>query len=718
MEEQVLTSADVPEAIEKRDIFSNKKDLGIFGGIILLIIVLVGGVLFAVNRSDKTPAGDQKPAESRFIANGSIVYGYWKGKEAIIGVFDLSKGNNKVLAVLPTNVKHVKIVTNNTFTYISDTDQFDYGKNLQIHTINPASDSIVFKADNGFGIDDYVISPDGRLAALWVVEVPVAGGTLSGNKSRVYTLNLATGEKNLIYDEASSATVPVHYPVGITNSGDVFLDTFLPNSGAGWAYGMSTSDFKGLVKEDIVSMKNGTYSTQPVMSPDGSSFAFAGYEGLDGTQEIDTFRKALVNPNTVELLSVSDKKRSVIVPNQASVQYPLVLWDQLTGRLIISKTEKAGDSVKSVQYSYNTAIQQIQEIEGVGNDVSFFAFLQDKSSLVGQRFPGDSGGGNLGAFYSSGINKLSVVSSQTSVETTIPFDQLPIQLIAVKPAQFFPVLSDGKEVVSDAKNQQLSLQTFELKPTLVPVREQRQSTPVTPKDNPPTVEPPLCRTIIYPQCNSILGTNHPIDKDLGDLNDPVFSDCFWAQLPALQAKNTCAGSPLYLYGEKGTKVKVSIGTQISNPNILIRNNEFVGILDGSDNVVVEGTKVSSISFDYVPRTKRLEPPKNGYFVDKSELKKTLANIAKELQLNDKETEGLVAISKTIDAPYVFVSLYDNEMSQLILPLYFDPVPDVYRNIVFYFEGKNSIPAILPKKPNIDPINRKVFTAIEISYVVK
>lgn len=698
--------------------YQNRKDLGIAGLVLFFAFILVGGSILAFNSSRQAIPPDTKKETSTHIADGSIVYGYWKGENAVISAVDLSVNKNKVLALIPTQSKHIRIVSKNTFTYIGDTDEFDYGKNLVIHTIDPSGSKNVFSVEDGYGIDDYVLSPNKTLAALWVVGKPNESDSLSGNRSRVYSLNIQTGESHLIYDEESSPTTPVHYPVGITNAGTLYLDTFLPNSGAGWAYGMSTSDFTGTSKQNIPSMANGTYSSQPVMSQDGEYLAFSGYDGADGTEKISTFRKALINPNTVELLSTSDNLRKKIDTKLENVLYSFIAWDSITGDLIISTTQSSNDNVSRQQYSYKVQTDAINRIENDNIDSSFLAFLQNEATLFGERFPGDQGGGNLGPYYSNSLNRLTVKQSDDTF-MPITLDQLPVQLIDTLPANYFPALSSNKELLSSASSQQLKLKTFELKPTLIPVREVRQSTPVIPKENPPAEEPPLCATIVYPQCNALLGTNYPIGVDLGDIKppDPAFNDCFWAQAAPLQAKNVCADSPLYLYGKPGTKVNVLFGTEVFNSNIPILRNSIDLTILADGNLSSFGNQIPSLSFDYISKIKRIGRPENGYVIRKEKLKDLLTNISKEFRFNEKETKDVLEFGKKVEEPFVFVSFFDDKVSKSILPIYFEPKPDVYRNIVFYFEGLES-KTFSPERPEIDPIIRSGFTAIELSFVTR
>src|SRR5690606_38285587 len=101
-----------------------------------------------------------------------------------------------------------------------------------------------------FGSDDYAISPNKRYIATWEVQVNGETNTLLNGKSRVHSIDIsAPSSKHLIYDEVPTEFTPVHYPTAVLDDGTVFMDSFLPNAGAGWAYGMAVSNFNGTNKK-------------------------------------------------------------------------------------------------------------------------------------------------------------------------------------------------------------------------------------------------------------------------------------------------------------------------------------------------------------------------------------------------------------------------------------------------------------------------------------
>lgn len=77
---------------------------------------------------------------------------------------------------------------------------------------------------------------------------------------------------------------------------------------------MSVASFDGSQKQDLNQMKNGTYGTQPALSPDGTKLVFSGYDGTFGAGDAikNGYRQALLTPNTVETLGVNSLAREKI----------------------------------------------------------------------------------------------------------------------------------------------------------------------------------------------------------------------------------------------------------------------------------------------------------------------------------------------------------------------------------------------------------------------
>src|SRR3989344_3507745 len=387
-----------------------------------LLGLVVGGVYFggfgAINTQEQQEAGEEATEQS--LAPNIIVYGNWQNKnQTAIKAYNLQTGNTTTLARLGEAVKKITLLSPETLLYINKTDARDHGKEMVVYSISKKSGEVVYKADNGFGIDDYVVSPDGKSVAVWEVRFPQNSGILRNGSSRVYAATIGKSSKNRLYDEVQVGEIPVHYQRAITDSGQVFLDTFLPNSGAGWAYGMSVSNFTGTQKQDLTNMQNGTYGTQPVLSPDGKYLAFAGYDGAYGTgvELIDGFRRALIRSNTIELLNTQTLERQKLQNLSNANIYSNVRWDTISEKLVydvISKTENVSGT-----HAYDVAGNQDQKLSLglVNQDEPIYilaSYLSNGGMLVGALDISDSALGNLGDAYGAPYTELGVIVSTPS----------------------------------------------------------------------------------------------------------------------------------------------------------------------------------------------------------------------------------------------------------------------------------------------------------------
>lgn len=710
-------STDIQSPMFEAESSNNqKRNIGLTGAFIALLFLFILGTSFVVKKTvDNKREPVTKAEKNNALGDGTVVYGYWNSNSSIIEAMDLSTGKELAIATLGKDIKHIKVTNNHAFFYLDKTDVHDYGSELVLRDIETNTNSTIIKADTNFGIDDYVISSDGKYAAVWEVGVSSQSQQFAGSPSRVYTIKVESGNKNLIYDESSKNGETVHYPIAITDDGSLFTDKFLPNSGAGWGYGMSVSDFSGHDKKDIISMENGTYSSQPIVSPDGNSFAFAGYSGKDGVTVTGGFRKALIKADTIEIFDLNTMRRRKIPANIDNALYSKLHWDDLSGNLFFQAIQKTNGGVESSTYSYNPAGNSVEKLPDI-SQMDFLARTGNNHFITGQKLQDDSGVGNLGPTYTQSLNKLYNADIGTLSQKSLPISQSPVQLVDILPSKYFPIVEKKGDVLTRS-DQQLKLQTFEVKPTLAPRRLTQQSEPVPqPIDAPPTTPFPSCRDITYPQCNQLLGTNYSTSKDLSEIPDKAFADCMWKAQS--EVSDHCEDSPLYLYGKEGTNINITIGTKISNTNVSFNNNSVKTQIGKDNHILVEGKLLNNISYDYVSKVKRFVQPVEGYITAKKDITAKIEDIALAFGFNKVETEDLINYAGKIDSPYLFISFYDQVTSQEILPLYFDPAPATYRNIVFYFKKLNFEPKIIPQRPKIVPVVRRGLTAIEISYIVR
>lgn len=697
----------------------------------LLILLSLAGGLFLNLRGNSTNKPPQKTEDNtskknEFIAPNSIVYGYWTKENSVIAVLDLSTNQNSTIAELSSNIKHVRILDPQRIIYIKDADDRDYGKEIVTRNLETKTEATIVKADDAFGIDDYVVSPNARYLAVWEVSPPDGSTQLFGGKSRVYTVDTQKPlQKNLIYDETSGLGITLAYPIAITDKGELFTDRFLPNSGAGWGYGMAVSDFSGTNKQDIPSLANGMISAQPIVSEDGRRLLFAGYDGRKGSGviEIDGYRRAMLIPNTIEIFDLSTRQKRTLLTADSNEIYSDAHWDILNENVIYKLAAK--EDLRSGDYTYNLRTNTSKKISlgdaasvsvSGGSSVSQIAgsFSQDQF-LVFDKAVSESALGNLGSKYNQAINSVYIYDETSQTKKTINLNAGLTQFITLKPEKYFSFLNSlgSSSTTSGRDRNQLQLQTFELKPSLAPKRTTQQS-----KHENPSSPSQTCDDLAVKSCNINYGTKVTLEQIVNnDLKVPAWVlGCFrnFVSDPV-----SCADSPLYLYGEEGQKTSIYIGTPIFSANVNYSPVTGFAVSLGENGLfIANGEQVSSLKFDYTPAIK-IKKPTEGYLVTKNRIRDIVEKISDQLGLNEREiADTLNFIKEKVDSPYIFISLFDDQTSRQILPLMISPVPDTYRNIVFYIENLDENPNVSYAPPVVEKIQRKGFTAIEISFIVR
>lgn len=761
-----------------------KKVLLITCGFLIVLVVVGLGMLMggSANKSEEktgekvlapTKAFEdiKKTAENSSNAKAAshiLVYGSWTGKSSLIKAVNITNSETQLLTTLPLEIKKVSVIDEKTLLYIDQVDKRDHGAMLTVYDIKEKKATASIPAADGFGIDDYTLSPDKKSVALWEVGFAQGAEVLRGGNSRVYTAKLTNpSDKHLLYDEV--ANKPVHYPRAILDDGTVFSDTFLPNDpngGAGWAYGMSVASFDGSNKKDIDSMKAGTYGTQPSLSQDGNFLLFSGYDGKygNGLGVKNGYRQAIITPNTVELLNTKTLQRTSLpnLPNNDS--YATSQWDFITGKIILSivgaKAEKTG------LYAYDPASNSLEKIsipQIENTEFMHMAGLPKNQMLVGSIEEKASTLGNLGPNYEYAYSKLASFDSQSSQSSALALEDTYVQYITILPAEYFKaVLGINTSAQANpqptfinqysnqnASKEKLQLYTFFVKYDLLKTRTSQQSNPL-----PLTNLPDLTKISLSPNTTTtntvtfnsgdipssstnIPSNNVPINKvpeeDQPKCNDVTAQVCAEkgqgpetkeytmckGMYKSQNMSRTCDDSPLYLYGQSGKKVNVTINTPVYNaiPSYV---NGYDVTLGANGRMQIGGTTYERIAYDYASNLRIRKAPKEGIVTARSDVAGILKYYANKLGLNEKETADLVKAGRQkITSPYAFISFYDHQTSHQILPISFTPAPDTYLNVVFYFKLLETKPAYTPVAPAFpEPLRRAGFTAVEVSEVVE
>ena len=708
--------------IEMFERIKNRKEIIIAVAVVLLIVTGVVIYLSSLQKNNIKPgeqsstdtqttvekqnnSGVSKPATTLNIPYG-IVYGIWSNNGSIIRGVDLGKDKKFNLATLPTTIKKVSVILPNNLLYIDQTDDKDHGKQLVLANINSNQKTVVYQADTGFGIDDYVISSNKKYIAVWEVKFAPGSAVLRGGQSRIYSLDIAVpNKKNLIYDEIQSGDVPIRYPKAITNSGDIFTDNFLPNTDSGWAYGMSRSDFLGQKKEDIKLMENGTFGTQPSLSPDGKTFVFAGYSGVygPGTQLKNGYKQANLTPNTLEVYYLDKNIRRVIFDSGKESIYTGVGWDKFSGKIIFSAVSKDKGREGLFSFDLNTNKTEKLSIDKKDLDNALLSYLPFGSMLVSKKDSGEASLGNLGESYASLDTKYSIVDGK-GISYSLKSSDNFMQFIDILPSSFFANRTEVLGVSTTNSEEEkykvksLQLQTFYFKTELPPTRTREQTTP-------------RCRELAAAQCEALGYTS----------GSKEYKSCYASQRAIMSVERRdglCYDSPLYLYSDKDKNVNVKINTPVFSTKPSYDPNGY-DILVSGNKLLIGDQEFSKIEYDYTPGIKYIAPPEYGTISSRNNLAKTLTYFAKNLKLNDQETKDLLDWGVgSVKSPYVYVSFYDQKTSERVLPLSFFPMPDTYINIVFYLKPLQKDPGVFIPAPIFKDVKERVgFTAVEISGIV-
>ncbi len=708
----------------------SQKKIAIAAAIILVVLMLVVTYSLSLKKNNVKPSerssvdtkitterqndsGVSKPATTLNIPYG-IVYGIWSEKESVIRGIDLSKDKKFELASLPSNVKKISVISPEQLIYIDETDDKDHGTQIALLNLVSKQKTVIYKSGNGYGIDDYVISSNNKYLAVWEVKFAPNSAVLREGLSRIYTADITIPNvKHLIYDETQTGNVPIHYPRAITSKGEVFTDMFLPNTATGWAYGMGRSDFTGSKKEEIRLMENGTYGSQPFLSPDESLLVFSGYSGIygPGTQLKNDFKQAALTPNTIEVYDLKSNARIKIMDSGKEGIYTAVGWDKFSGKIIFSAISK--DKSREGLFTYDLKNKKIDKIiiNGKSSEDSFFSFLPSQNILISRKDDSEISIGNLGDSYAQQDTKYSIVDTGGGFHPIKSADSF-MQFVSIVPSSYLQnkaeVLGVNTVVKPIIKNspKSLQLQTFYFKTELPEKRTNQQTKPI-------------CLELAREQCKA-MGFTSNITTDPDNMDD-----CIMRQrkqnykATGVDGKHICSDSPLYLYGEEGQKVLVKINTNVFSSVPLYSSDGYRVTLGSNNKIQINGKVFDKISYDYSTGIKRISYPPYGVVVSKDKVDQALLTYAFKLKLNQKETEDLVSWGKDkIKAPYAFVSFYDQETSEKMLPLSFFPMPDTYINIVFYLKPLRENPKTFIPAPTFKDVKERVgFTAVEISGIV-
>lgn len=667
----------------------------------LLSTASVVGIYQQQKNAESTPEKTPNEQDSISYGNEMILYGYLRGNETIIEGFNLLNASTYEVATIPNGVKNISSISESELLFISNVDEGDLGDSLSTYSLSSKNLSSIYTPPDDFRIDLYTISPSKNLVAVWQVALDQQSGTLDGGKSQVVVIELLNGQSTsppvILLDEKPNSS-PISFPVAITDDGNVFVDKFLPNSGiSGWQKGLSAINYKTLQSRDIPSAIDGSYSSQPILSPDQKTIAFVGYDGSkgDGKKVSSGVKLAQATSNTINLVNTQTLENTVAVISE-NLFFDNLNYSQDGNKLFYTSYEKGGKKLNN----YSLLTQAVESSEYLKDPSMGILGATNESAIIGLPIKDAISIGSLGKIYAPSIQEFTNYKISGNISTILPVLQQRVQFIELLPSRYLKNLA----TIDDNNRLNLQLDTFTIRPQLV---EKRTSQIVK---NPATTPPDKFSGT--PDCDDPKWyyTDEQIAKNdltmVGDYN----AYTRW--------HNSCLGSPLYVYGQKGQTIEISINTRTYNSVPFFNSSLKIEVGD-NDTMIVEGKPYDKISYDYIG-SKPYKRPSTGRIIERERLAQNIIDIGEKLGLTKKEIDDLIDEMPQPKTDKIFVSFLSQHESKQILPLIFNIKPDTYINYIFYIEELNSNSMkIATNDLNFPKIpERKGLTVVETSFIAE
>lgn len=190
-------------------------------------------------------------------------------------------------------------------------------------------------------------------------------------------------------------------------------------------------------------------------------------------------------------------------------------------------------------------------------------------------------------------------------------------------------------------------------------------------------------------------------------DDAIYSDPWCGFTPECKPA-------IYLYPEKTSLVKVTIGPSVGQRTITIPPYNSDGgwrVLASPSGAIYWGS-MSYTHLFYEAMTEYPKTPTQGWIIDGSNVADDLYRIGNEMGLNNSESEelGRYWSNKLKQSPYYFVGLIDQSEIEKLEPLSIQPQPDTTIRMRFYFKALSE--PTLVENPQAKTISRKGFTVVE------
>lgn len=225
-------------------------------------------------------------------------------------------------------------------------------------------------------------------------------------------------------------------------------------------------------------------------------------------------------------------------------------------------------------------------------------------------------------------------------------------------------------------------------------------------------------------CNPCL----PVGLFCNGKKPPDNPDCTTADpsCQAIQHNNPscvyyCLGKPvIYLYPQKPTFVTVTLG----KPDTIIESIPSYGqgwkdVLALPGGILKYQDKYYNELY-YELSADKINPPANGIFINRDDLKPQLQNLTQKLGLLPNESQEFVDYwvprLQQLNKPYILFSVLSNEEKERTDTVKISPTPDTFIEFIAYFKGVDKpyeiTPLAFPETPK-----RIGFTAVEWGGVI-
>lgn len=740
--------------------------------------VLIGGSLYNTDKGKKLVisatdiSAGQIKQKSAFVKSGEKVANLFSGN-GFVASADVSSiaGASQDVATLPKNTKRIKFIDNHQFLFLSDTDDQDHAKSLNLYDVTTGKSTVLYQAQLPWGIDEYVLSPDKKMAALWEAQIPDGSTQLLGGQSKVTQVNIQTKKNQTILgpqimqnlkDEkldsvqmSLDASVCIQYPLFYDAKNALWLDTFCPNAGGLWGAGIYQIAQGGTLTRNSI-LTGGSYSFDPVLSEDGNYILIIRPKERGDASKVGV-NHAINNPAELSvILASSGVEQKVKVPDGLTFSNkPIISSD---GKLIAFTAFPSADDAKNQK---NEKIYIIERDSGKAKSSSIsetnypleftrqdkavvLGAPQNKVDSVANTLVSDAGSKYNPIFTAYAVVSTEDPSSQEKVTASNASEYIGAQSMeGAAPAISTP--AEGSQASDEENNLKVGAQDFRNG-----LAEQRlnQQNGVSGSSGPNSATKEECE-VAFPGFSSAktvsemravikaagLQGGDPGSILIGKLNNyspnsMLFSRCAFSSFNNCEVKQQpdmiynfksdrllkCYDSPLYLYPKSSISITINSSAlpYASEPKDLLGTWKVLADSDGTIQTR-DGKTYNKISYDYQSDAK---PLGTGIIASQANLKQILSDYADKLGLNQKEKIDFVSFwtEKVKDAPFVQISHYSRAESSRILQLTIEPKPDTFIPIVMYFK-KLSSPVKLPGPIFESVLERKGFTALDWSGVV-